>query len=215
MNLWNREQELRLTGIGGIGNGGSVSHEFVESGAGAPSHRNLWNRERELPPTGNSGDKPMNRFPSRGSHQLRKGRHSMVGEYYFLTTSTFGRRRMLSNSEIAEVIFGAFEWFEAQGRIKWMCVVVMPDHIHAVIQLGQGQTLPKVMQSLKSFTARQINKLLGERGTVWQDGYYDHGIRKDESLDEIIRYCYENPVRWGLVEQARDYPYWWCKFKME
>lgn len=91
----------------------------------------------------------------------------------------------------------------------------MPDHIHAVIQLGRDQTLPKVMHSLKTFTARKINKQRDERSTVWQEGYYDHGIRKDESLNEMIRYCYENSVRQGLVKQAKDYPYWQYKYKIE
>ena len=46
-----REQELPPTGIGGIGSGSSLPQEFVESGAGAPSHRNRGNREREFPLT--------------------------------------------------------------------------------------------------------------------------------------------------------------------
>ena len=157
----------------------------------------------------------MNRFPSRGSHQLRKGRQSIPEVHYFLTTSTFDQKPILSSSEVVQIIFDTFEWLEAQGRIRWICIMIMPDHLHTVIQLGRDQTLPKVMHSLKTFTARQINEQRGERSTVWQEGYYDHGIRKDESLNEIIRYCYENPVRQGLVKQAKDYPYWQCKCKIE
>ena len=71
------------------------------------------------------------------------------------------------------------------------------------------------MHSLKSFTAREINALRNETGSVWQAEYYDRGVRGEESLNEIIRYCYENPVRKGLVKWAGDYPYWWCKFKVE
>ena len=103
--------------------------------------------------------------------------------------------------------------------------MIMPDHIHAVIQLGCNQTLASVMHSLKSFTAKKINTLRSHIagqdapptgvGAVWQEGYYDHGIRGEESLNQIIRYCYENPVRRGLVKWAKDYPYWWCKFKIE
>ena len=157
----------------------------------------------------------MNHFPSRGSHHLRKGRQSIPGAYYFLITSTFDRRPILADSEVARIIFQTFEWLETQDRIRWICIMVMPDHIHAVIQLGRDQTLPKVMHSLKIFTARKISKQRGECGTAWQEGYYDHGIRKDESLNEMIRYCYENPVRQGLVKQARDYLYWRCKYKIE
>ena len=157
----------------------------------------------------------MSHIPIRGMQQLRKGRRSIPGTYYFLTTATLDRRPILSNSEVAQVIFETFDWLEAKERAKWICIMIMPDHLHAVLQLGLNQTLPKVMHSLKTFTARQINKLLGLHGSLWQEGYYDHGIRKDESLNEIIRYCYENPVRRNLIKQAKDYPYWRCKFQLE
>ena len=77
------------------------------------------------------------------------------------------------------------------------------------------ETLAKVMHSFKRFTAREINKLLGREGPLWQSQYYDHAIRKDESLMDILRYCYENPVRKGIVDEAREYPYWRCKFSVE
>ncbi len=157
----------------------------------------------------------MNPIPKRRNHQLRKGRHTISGTYYFLTTVTFKRRRILSSSHVAQIIFDAFQWLENEDRIRWICIMIMPDHIHAIIQLRCNQTLASIMHSLKSFTAREINVLLAEAGSVWQRGYYDRGVRKEESLNEIIRYCYENPVRKGIVKLARDYPYWWCKFKME
>ena len=167
----------------------------------------------------------MSSPPHRKSHQLRKGRHAASGTYYFLTTTTFKRRPILSNPQVTKIIFDSLQWLENEGRIRWICLMVMPDHIHAVIQLGCNQTLAGVMHSLKSFTAKQINalrrRIAGQdapptgNGSVWQAEYYDRGVRGEESLNEMIRYCYENPVRKGLVKQARDYPYWWCKFKME
>ena len=157
----------------------------------------------------------MNLLPNRKNHQLRKGRHAVSGTYYFLTTATFKRRCILSNSRVAQIIFDAFQWLENESRIKWICVMIIPDHIHAVSQLGCNQTLAGVIHSLKSFTAKKINALRRETGSIWQQGYYDRGGRGAESLNEIIRYCYENPVRKGLVKMARDYPYWWCKFKVE
>ena len=157
----------------------------------------------------------MNPRPNRRSHQLRKGRYAISGTYYFLTTTTFKRRRILSTPEVAQIIFDSLQWLENEGRLRWICIMIMPDHIHAVIQLGCNQTLASVMHSLKSFTAREINALRNETGSVWQAEYYDRGVRGEESLNEIIRYCYENPVRKGLVKWAGDYPYWWCKFKVE
>ena len=62
---------------------------------------------------------------------------------------------------------------------------------------------------------KQINACLDRRGSLWQPAYHDHGIRRDESLNAIIEYCYHNPVRAGLVKAARDYPFWRCKYEME
>ena len=93
--------------------------------------------------------------------------------------------------------------------------MVMPDHVHAVIKLGEQQTLAKVLHSIKRHTAREINKHLSRRGTLWQKGYTDWGIRAESRLYDTIRYCYMNPVRAELVETASDYPYWRCKYKME
>ena len=106
----------------------------------------------------------MNPLPNRKSHQLRKGRHALSGTYYFLTTTTFKRRNILSTAKVAQIILDAFQWLENEDRIRWICVMIMPDHIHAVIQLGCNQTLASVMHSLKSFTAREVNTLRNETG---------------------------------------------------
>ena len=63
--------------------------------------------------------------------------------------------------------------------------MVMPDHVHAVIKLGEQQTLAKVLHSIKRHTAREINKHLSRRGTLWQKGYTDWG---HSGGIEIIRY---------------------------
>ena len=128
----------------------------------------------------------MNSPPHRKSHRLRKGRHAASGTYYFLTTTTFKRRPILSNPQVTKIIFDSLQWLENEGRIRWICLMVIPDHIHAVIQLGCNQTLAGVMHSLKSFTAKQINalrrRIAGQdappagNGSVWQTGYYDRGV---------------------------------------
>ena len=157
----------------------------------------------------------MQQIPSRGHRQLRKGRHSIPGTYYYLTFTTLNKNLLLATPKIADIIFQAFDWLETNDRLRWFCIVVMPDHIHAVIQLGSKQKLSRLIQSFKSHTAKQINACLGRRGSLWQPAYHDHGIRRDESLNAIIEYCYHNRVRAGLVKAARDYPYWRCKYEME
>lgn len=156
----------------------------------------------------------MNKKPIKGYRQLRKGRKSIPGAYYFITVATHDRTHVLTATGVSDIIFECFNWLETEGRLKWSCIMIMPDHIHAVLQLGNKQSLSNLVYSLKRFTANQINVHLSRTGPLWQENYYDHAIRRDESLNEIIQYCYENPVRKGLVKQPKDYPHWRCKFQM-
>ncbi len=154
-------------------------------------------------------------FPIKGSHLLRVGRWSFPEHCYFITASTFNRLPIFADSASCQVVFNSINWLEKRGSLECYCSIIMPDHIHLVIKLGSGQTLPQVMQSLKGYTAKRINELKGQKGHVWQNQYYDHLVRREEDMKNIILYCYENPVRRNLVQEAKDYPFWRCKFAIE
>ncbi|MNN75503.1 hypothetical protein D3C81_1918110 [compost metagenome] len=49
---------------------------------------------------------------------------------------------------------------------------------------------------------------MGRTGKVWQSGYHDHALRRDEDLKAAARYLVANPLRAGLVKSVRDYPFW-------
>ena len=78
----------------------------------------------------------------------------------------------------------------------------MPDHLHWLMQINQKQTLSSIVKSVKAKTAQAIGK------HIWQAGYYDHAIRKDEDMVSIARYITANPIRAGLVKKVGDYPHW-------
>ncbi len=130
-------------------------------------------------------------------NQLRKGRRSIPGAYYSITISTHKRNPILANAQIANTIFETFDWLETQDRIKWTCIIVIPDHIHTIFQLGYTHSLSNVIKSLKTFTARQINKSLGRSGTFWQSSFHDHVIRKDVSLKTIFAIIMKIPFGVG------------------
>jgi REP element-mobilizing transposase RayT len=132
--------------------------------------------------------------PSKGSKLLRKGRVSITNQFYLLTAVTYERKPILSQTETAEIILSSLLWLENQRKMDLEAAVVMPDHLHFLAELHMG-TLAELMHSLKSYTARKINVLLKRRGRLWQAQYYDHAIRKDEVLHDVIVYCLNNPVR--------------------
>ncbi len=148
---------------------------------------------------------------SKGSKLLRKGRASIKKQFYLLTTVAYERNPIFTQPETAEIILSSLLWLENHGKMVLEAAVVMPDHLHFVAELHMG-TLAELMHSLKSYTARKINVLLNRRGRLWQAQYYDHAIRKDEVLHDVIVYCLNNPVRSGLVTDFHEYPFWYCRW---
>jgi REP element-mobilizing transposase RayT len=153
--------------------------------------------------------------PERGKRQLRKGRVSLPGTFYFVTSCCEGKHRLFEDTENARVVFDCLDWLTAHGWLDLHFGVVMPDHVHLVFELQGTRELSALMKSFKQFTGRRIAQRTGLSGRVWQEGYYDHAVRRAESLADIIRYCWFNPVRAGLVRNPSEYPWWRSKCRLE
>lgn len=101
-------------------------------------------------------------------------------------------------------------------RIRLHALVVMPDHVHALLtplrdQDGWPFPLVRILQCGKSVSAHRINRLLHQGGPVWQEESFDHVLRSDESLKEKCEYIRQNPVRAGLVDRPEDYRWLWIE----
>jgi REP element-mobilizing transposase RayT len=143
----------------------------------------------------------------KGSHLLRKGRYSQAGGIYFITTSTFQRYPLFRTFTYACVMSRQLHAIESLNCCKCLCWVVMPDHIHLLVQLTEG-SLNQLVQQLKSRSAVMINRQFGTNGTIWSKGFYDHALRRHESIQSISDYIIHNPVRAGLVAHPSKYPFW-------
>lgn len=90
------------------------------------------------------------------------------------------------------VVAGALQFFDGQ-RYDLAAFVVMPNHVHVLFQLRDGMKLEKVAQSWKGFSAREINKLLGRTGTLWQQESWDTLLRGMAHLERCLSYIRQNP----------------------
>lgn len=147
----------------------------------------------------------------KGYKTLRKGRRSLIHHYYLITSQTYKRIQVFINKETAQIIMESLEWFDSQDLFSWDTIVVMPDHVHVLGQL-QKNPLENIMQGFKSYTSKAINRHLHLSGSIWQAGYHEHAVRRNEDLNHIRGYCLHNPVRAGLVDDFHKYPYWRCRW---
>ena len=117
---------------------------------------------------------------------------------------------------------------------RWILygAVVMPDHVHMLLRpqvikwiaadsCANGgaadlsreprwMSLSEIVKSIKSVTARGINRLRGKKsGSIWQDDYYDREVRDGDDWMVKVEYLRQNPVKAGLVEEAEKWDALW------
>ena len=160
------------------------------------------------PASGHAGEMDTNTTP--GQQALRTGRHSQPGQYYLITTVCHHREMRFSRwacaSRVAATIDNPHLWRDS----RLLCWVLMPDHLHMMVELGEAESLAALMRRVKCISAGVANAIDRRRGHVWMSGFHDHALRSEEGIVAAARYMILNPVRAGLAPRAGDYPYWNC-----
>jgi hypothetical protein len=82
----------------------------------------------------------------------------------------------------------------------------MPNHVHVLIRM-MHVPLATIVQSWKSYTAHEANKLLGRKGIFWMPDYFDRFIRDERHFKATVDYILQNPVKAGLVYAPEQWPW--------
>ena len=132
--------------------------------------------------------------------------HSSVRPFYFVTICTYRRQAILAN----ESIHTEFREFCRRGEEQGIAIgryVVMPNHIHVFVAMPRdGMSLPQWAKSLKSVLGKGL-LAAGVSRPHWQEGFFDHVLRSEESYSEKWKYVQMNPVRAMLCRRPTDWPY--------
>ncbi|MCC7478846.1 transposase [bacterium] len=112
----------------------------------------------------------------------------------------------LARPEIADLMQGTLMHFDSE-RYRLLAWVVMPNHVHVVIETFADHPVSKVMHSWKGYSASQANKILDRTGQFWMVEYHDRKVRDETHLHNAIRYIEYNPVRARLAAREVDWPY--------
>ena len=124
---------------------------------------------------------------------------------YLITFVTEHRAHLFDELLLARMVVRHLKESEYTTTLAY---VIMPDHVHWLLQLKKNSTLEAVVRSAKFNTARSINRFYGRNGRVWQSGFHDHPVKRDDDLKYIARYIITNPVRSGLAKSVREYSHW-------
>jgi len=106
---------------------------------------------------------------------------------------------LLRDTEIARTVRDALRHFDPE-RYVLDAFVVMPNHVHALVQPQPGHSLPDILHSWKSFTAHAVNEALNRSGDVWMAESYDRILRDWEELQALRDYIAANPAKGNLSD---------------
>ncbi|MDZ4191894.1 MAG: transposase [Pseudomonas sp.] len=141
------------------------------------------------------------------SAHLRAGRFSETQRIYLLTATTENREILFSDFTVGRLVVAELKTAQQDGLAESLAWVLMPDHLHWLIALQHG-SLSDLMRRIKGRSAKRINQLTKRQGKLWQDGFHDRALRREEDLLPAARYIVANPLRAGLVSRVGDYPLW-------
>jgi putative transposase len=142
-------------------------------------------------------------------------RSNITGGTFFFTVTLANRQSSLLIERI-EQLRSAYRRVQYLYPFKTIAICILPDHIHAIWQLPDGDNNFSVRwQHIKGQFSRHVNENVErsiskfnkrEKG-IWQRRYWEHQIRDDFDLQAHIDYLHINPVKHRYVTQAKDWQY--------
>ncbi len=132
----------------------------------------------------------------------------MDAPVYFLTTCTHLRKPILTSESVAQIL--RKEWRDARARHGWVIgrYVIMPDHVHFFCAPEpEAKLLSTFIGSWKEWTSKAMKHALDLTGSMWQEEFFDHVLRSNESYSQKWEYVRENPMRAGLTTNPDDWPW--------
>lgn len=150
-------------------------------------------------------------------------RRNYEGGTYFFTVVTYHRLPILTTPDARRLLRAAWLAVGAKMPFAIDAVCLLPNHIHCIWTLPENdQDYSMLWQEIKRiFTQRYLcevgageerNLSRQKRGeaAIWQRRFWEHTLRDEQDLSRHIDYIHYNPVKHGLVDQVRDWP--WSSF---
>ena len=113
----------------------------------------------------------------------------------------------------ADLAEGALRFFDGQ-RYQLEAWVVMPNHLHLLVR-NWRTPLSALSKSWKGFIAREADRILGRKGTLWEREYWDTLTADEEQFRKAVDYTEHNPAKAGLAREPKAWPWSSARFRDE
>jgi putative transposase len=157
--------------------------------------RDDWLRHHGIDPESPAWYEALAQLPA----QLRRAFHQTFSDQFHRHLDDCHGACVLRQPCLARIVADSLLHFDGE-RYAMGDFVVMPNHVHLLVQFAAPVGMKAQCASWKHFTARQINRVLGQTGHFWQGESFDHLVRSPEQFERVRAYIAENPRRANLRE---------------
>ena len=134
-------------------------------------------------------------------------RNQVPGGTYFLTLTLLDRRasHLVEN---VDALRGSFRKVQASHSFSIDAVVIMPDHLHLLCTLPEGDAdYSERVRLLKRYFTQSLTHRTAERRSLWQPRFWEHTIRDEDDFRRHVDYIHFNQVKHGYVNAAHEWPH--------
>ena len=139
-------------------------------------------------------------------------RFQRSGQSHFVTFTCYHRRAYFNLPDVCDLFVQCLESMRCRFAMCVYGYVVMPEHVHLLLNEPKQGMLADAIHWLKLSVAKREPWLGDSRSSVfWQKRYYDRNVRDEREFTKKLRYLHRNPVTRGLVKQPGDWK--WSSFR--
>jgi len=145
------------------------------------------------------------------------------GYCYYITIVTHSRNPILI--ENIDLLRRSFAYAKSLFLFHIKAIVILPDHIHMIIEVDHAKDYPKIISSIKRYFSKRCDPKFCEGvyqsksrmrqgyNFVWQKRFYEHTIRDEKDYQIKLQYIHNNPVKHGLTDNIYNWKYGSLNFK--
>jgi putative transposase len=149
---------------------------------------------------------PKEPYPQRKRTRLDSEAYADVNAICSVTVCTLAHVPAFRDSVLAAACVDMLVAHAKKADVRLHAFCLMPDHLHLLISPSEQMSIIDFVRDIKNLSTR-ISWQHGFSGKIWQHGFYDHFLRRDEHVELAAQYILGNPVKAGIVREWMEYPF--------
>jgi len=136
---------------------------------------------------------------------MRRKRELVEGAMYHVTSRTNGKIRAFDGNLGQKTMLWALKEAKKKYAFTLHNFCIMPTHIHLLITPASGTSLSRIMQWIKTCSAKRWNYLHESKDHLWGERFFSRPVKSFEDYLLVNDYINQNPVKAGLVDNPNDW----------